>query len=237
MNMDAPIGPAGYPPPTLIRKRSGLRRMRAIVVLLAAGILLIIYALSQYLSDRSAQNGSGQLAPPVNAEAAGPRDADANPASMPDSAAEPVIAVETPADGAAAAQPSPDAREANHWYYVAALGDGPGVIYSRTGGQWNFAFACTLRTRTIEFIAVGTGAPGSFDQQSISVGKVKLMMDASYSQDGGGTITTTLPAAHPFFSALNGSNPMEVRLYATRKTVVPIGPDVARLVKTCRQGG
>lgn len=237
MNMDAPIGPTGYPPPTLIRKRSGLRRMRAIILLFAVGIVLIIYALSQLLADDSAQNGSGRSAPPGGLAGAGPRDADANPATMPDSAAEPAMTVESPADSAVAAQPSPDAREANRWYYVTALGDGPGVIYSRTGGQWNFAFACTLRTRTIEFIAVGTGASGNFDQQSISVGKVKLMMDASYSQDGGGTITTTLPAAHPFFSALSGAEPMEVRLYATRKTVVPIGPDVARLVKTCRQGG
>ncbi|KRB86361.1 hypothetical protein ASE00_06505 [Sphingomonas sp. Root710] len=235
--MDAPIGPAGYPPPTLIRKRSGSRRKRAIILLFTVGTLLVIYAVSQLLAGDSAQNNSGRPVPPVAVEGAGPRDADANPATMPDSAAEPPMTVETPGDGAAPAQPSPDAREANHWYYVAALGDGPGVIYSRTGGRWNFAFACTLRTRTIEFIAVGTGAPGSFDKQSISVGKVRLMMDASYSPDGGGTITTTLPAAHPFFSALSGAEAMEVRLYETRKTVVPIGADVARLVKTCRRGG
>lgn len=237
MNMDPPIGPVGYPPPTLIRKRSGLRRMRTIIPLCAIGLALIIYAVGQFLAGDSAQTASARPAPPATVGAAGAGDADASPATLPDSATGPAMIVERPADSAVAAQPSPDARQPNHWYYVEVLGDGPGVIYSRTGGQWNFAFACALRTRMIEFIAIGAGAPGGFDQQSISVGKVRLMMDASYSTEGGGTITTMLPAKHPFFDALDGSEPMEVRLHATRRTIVPTDPEVVRLVKACRQGG
>ena len=222
MKMDAPIGPAGYPPPTLIRKRSGLRRVRTMILLLTVALVLVIYAVSQFMADEPAP------AAPVQTRAG------SEGAMQPDTIAQAAAAMEPPADNAAPVQPSPDARQPNRWYYVDALGDGPGVIYSRTGGQWNFAFACTAATRIIEFIAVGTGAPGDFDQQSISVGKVKLMMDASYSPDGGGTIITRLPAAHPFFNAFDSKTPMEVQLHARRMTTVPIGPEVVRLVKTCR---
>ena len=225
MSMDAPIGPAGYPPPTLIRKRSGLRRVRTMILLLTVALVLLIYAVSQFMADEPAPS-----APTVPAQV----DAGSEGATLPDRTAQTPAAVEAPADNAPPVQPSPDARQPNRWYYVDALGDGPGVIYSRTGGQWNFAFACTAATRIIEFIAVGTGAPGDFDQQSISVGKVKLMMDASYSPDGGGTIITRLPAAHPFFNAFDSKTPMEVQLHARRMTTVPIGPEVVRLVKTCR---
>lgn len=221
--MDAPINPAGYPPPTLVRKRSGLRRVRIVILLLITALILLVYALSRFVAD-----GSAAPAPvaPVQVEATGEGDAG--------TAIEPPMTVDAPIDSATPVQPTPDARRPNRWYYVDVLGDGPGAIYSRTGGQWNFAFACTARTRVIEFIAVGTGTPGNFDRQSVSVGKVKLMMDASYSADGGGTMITALPAAHPFFNALDGKAPLEVQLHAGRKTIVPVGPDVIRLVRACR---
>lgn len=222
--MDSPIGPLGYPPPTLIRKRYGFRRVWTVVLSVTLALMLLVYAFSQVITDEPA-------APSVVA----PAEVGATQTRDPERAAPPMT-VETPIDSTEPVEPAPDARQPNRWYYVEALGDGPGAIYSRTGGQWNFAFACTARSKVIEFIAVGTGAPGEFDQQSISVGKVKLMMDASYSQDGGGTIITTLPAAHPFFNALDGTTPMEVRLHASRKTIVPVGPNVIRLIKACRGG-
>ena len=218
MNMDAPIGPAGYPPPTLIRKRSGFGRMRTMILLLTVALISLIYAISRFVAD---EPPTPAPVAPVQAEATRIGDANGGVVVLSDSTVEPV-------------QSAPDARLPNRWYFVDALGDGPGAIFSRTGGQWNFAFACTAPTRTIEFIAVGTGAPGEFDKQSISVGKVKLMMDASYSPDGGGTIITRLPAAHPFFNVLDGKASMEVRLHQTGRTIVPIGPEVIRLVKACR---
>ncbi|WP_347271108.1 hypothetical protein [Rhizorhabdus histidinilytica] len=222
-------GPIGYPPPTLVRKRSGLRARLAVVlatIALAAGG----YGLTRLIQSREASAPTGDSRRDVAPEAV-TASADTPAAAMPDSAA--TVVVEAPTDAAPADQPV-DARRANAWYYVARLGDGPGAIYSRTGGQWSYAFACTSATRTIEIIAIGTGSPGSFDQQAITVGKVKLMMDASYSPDGGGTISTTLPAGHAFFDALDGSVPMTIQLHATRKAVVPIGPAVVRLIRDCR---
>jgi hypothetical protein len=145
--------------------------------------------------------------------------------------------VETPEAAEAAAQPSVDARKANQWYYVPRLGDGPGAIYSRTGGQWNYAFACNQAARTIEIIATGTGDPAGFDQQAIDVGKTRLMMDATYARDGGGVISTVLPAKNSFFDALDGSAPMEIQLVASRKAIVPVGADLVRLIRTCRGRG
>ncbi|WP_152663931.1 hypothetical protein [Sphingomonas sp. SRS2] len=208
--------------------------MRTVILLLTVLLVLLIYAISQFMVAEEAP--APAPAAPVAVDATGAGDADSNAAALPDTAAGQDMIVEQPIDPATPAPPTPDARQPNRWYYVNALGDGPGVIYSRTGGQWNFAFACTTRTRAIEFIAVGTGAPGDFDKQAIRVGKVKLMMDASYSQDGGGTIISVLPATHAFFNALDGTKPMEIQLHATRKTIVPIGPAVIRLIKTCRGG-
>lgn len=224
MNMETPLG---YPPPTLIvRKRSAKRGLRAFVVMIvAAG------GLGFYVVDSLLESPPRPAPAPVASEVG---DADADPAALANSAGEPSITVDAPPADTAPAQPSVDARQPNRWYYVGRLADGPGAIYSRSGGQWNFAFACTTRTRMIEFIAVGTGSPGDFDQQSITVGKVRLMMDAGYSKEGGGTMITTLPASHPFFKALDGTAPMEVRLHKTRKTIVPVGPDVVRLIEACR---
>lgn len=227
MNMETPLG---YPPPTLIvRKRSGKGRLRAFVLLVTAAA-----ALGFHIVDRLLQPAA---APPVAADPPGAAagDADAEPAALPDAAREPPITVDAPGADTAPAQPPLDARQPNRWYYVERLADGPGAIYTRSGGQWDFAFACTAQTRMIEFIAVGTGSPGGFDKQSITVGKVKLMMDAGYSKDGGGTMSTTLPAGHPFFDAFDGKMPMEVRLHADRKTIVPVDSGVVRLIRACRR--
>jgi hypothetical protein len=223
MNMETPLG---YPPPTLVvRKRSARSGLRAFAVMIALAAALGFYVVDSLIEPPAAP-------PPVVPGEAG--DADTKAAALPDTAQEPPIMVDAPPADTAPAQPSVDARQPNRWYYVDSLADGPGAIYSRDGGAWSFAFACTTKTRVIEFIAVGTGSPGDFDQQSIDVGKVRLMMDAGYSKDGGGTMITTLPASHPFFNALDGTAPMEVRLHENRKTIVPVGPDVVRLIKTCR---
>ena len=219
-------GPIGYPPPTLVRKRSGLR-MRLAVVLATVALAAGGYGVARlFLSGPKVAPAPSEARPgPVTASA------DTPAAAMPDAAA--AVVVEAPADAPAVDKPV-DARRANAWYYVPRLGDGPGAIYSRTGGQWSYALACTSATRTIEIIAIGTGSPGGFDRQAITVGKVKLMMDASYSPDGGGTISTTLPASHAFFDALDGSAPMTIQLHATREAVVPVGPAVVRLIRDCR---
>lgn len=223
-------GPIGYPPPTLVRKRSGLR-VRLAVALALAALAAGGFGVAWLIQSREASVPATGDTPREVAPKAVTASADTPAAAMPDAAA--AVVVEAPADAAPVDQPV-DARRANAWYYVARLGDGPGAIYSRTGGQWSYAFACTSATRTIEIIAIGTGSPGSFDQQAISVGKVKLMMDASYSPDGGGTISTKLPAGHAFFDALDGSAPMTIQLHATRKAVVPVGPAVVRLIRDCR---
>ena len=218
--------PPGYPPPTLVRKKSrGPFRFGVLFFVLFAGLGFI-------LVTRLLEQPSEPPPPaPAAADPGGVGDADAAPAALPDSGQ---IIVEKPVEEGAAAAKAPDARKPNRWYFIDRLGDGPGAIYSRDGSQWNFAFACTSATRTIEFIAVGTGSPGTFVDQSISVGKVKLMMDASYSKDGGGTISTILPASHPFLKALDGSAPMEVKLHALRKTIVPVDANVVRLIGACR---
>lgn len=228
MNMESPIG---YPPPTLVRRRSG----RAKLVMLLLALMLLATVIGAWGIGRMVRTPPARpaprpvAAPPVQA-------ADLPAAAMPDASAKPVVTVETP-DSAGATQPSVDGRKANQWYYVGRLGDGPAAIYSRNGGQWSYAFACTPQTKMVEFIAVNTGSPGTFDKQSIVVGKTRLMMDAGYSADGGGTISTSLPAGHPFLRALNGTAPMEIQLYETRKTIVPVGPALVRLVRDCRGRG
>lgn len=235
MNMEGPIrGPEGYPPPTLVRKRRG--RGRGLLWLLGflalAGIAYLVSGLIRFSDPAPVAQ------PPVAAPAPAPiEDADTPAEAVPEAPAAPSVVVETPEAAAAAAQPSVDARKPNQWYYVGRLGDGPGAIYTRTGGQWNYAFACNPAARTIEIIATGTGDPGGFDQQMIQVGSTKLMMDAIYARDGGGVISTTLPAKHGFFDALDGSAPMEIQLVASRKTIVPVGPELVRLVRTCRGRG
>lgn len=234
-------GPIGYPPPTLVRKRSGVFRLRTVIILfLALALALVGYAVTLYLQSREAPaHVEPAVQEPVvpEPEIKAPT-ADTPAAALPDTAAPaptPVV-VETPADTAKVDTPV-DARKANSWYYVRRLGDGPGVIYSKSGGQWNYALACNSAAKTIEIIAVGTGSPGSFDQQAIAVGQTRLMMNATYAPDMGGTISTVLPAGHAFFTALDGSAPMEIQLYADRKTVVPVGPEVVRLVRDCRGRG
>lgn len=212
--------PAGYPPPTLIRRRQRFSRLPTI-----AALLLLALVLGTCTLGRSIEREPLRAAAP---------DLGRKQPSAAHQIAAPAMTVEAPAEATIAAQPSIDARKPNRWYYVDRLGDGPGAIYSRDGGQWNFAFACDARRRMIEFIAVGTGSPGDFDQQALSVGKIKLLMDATYARDSGGTISMKLPAAHPFLNALDGRMPMEVQLLPTRKTIVPVDPDVVRLVRACR---
>jgi hypothetical protein len=226
MNMQAPIG---YPPPTLVRRRSAWARLRfplVIIIVVAAAAIGSLFLMPSPKAPSVRHADSSLPAAPVVGPPA-PKIADASP---------PVV-IDVPRPDIATATRPVDGRKANHWHYVPRLGDGPGVIYSRTGKGWDYAMACTPATSTIEIIAVGTGSPGTFDRQSIEVGKVRLMMDATYSPDGGGTISTRLPASHPFFKALDGSAPMAIQLYETRKTVIPVDPEVVRLVQKCRGRG
>lgn len=222
MNMHGPIG---YPPPTLVRKRSG-SRLRWVILLMAL-VAIGLFAFSQFMGKSPPPAPVEEpVAPPVAAPEPAPVEAVAP--------AEPAMTVENLETAAAPAQAAVDARQPNHWHYVPKLGDGPGVIYSRNGNGWDYAFACTPQTKVIEFIAIGTGSPGEFDKQSMTVGATKLMMDAYYAPSGGGTIGMKLPAADPFFSALDGTSPLEIQLYQSRKTIVSVGPDVLRLVRACR---
>lgn len=226
MNMQTPIG---YPPPTLVRRRSAWSKLRlplAILVVVAAAAIGALFLMPSPKAPSVRHADANQpVAPLVRPPA--PKVAEVAP---------PVV-IDIPRPDIATATKPFDGRKANHWHYVPRLGDGPGVIYSRTGKGWDYAMACTPAASTIEIIAVGTGSPGTFDRQSIGVGKVKLMMDATYSPDGGGTISTRLPASHPFFKALDGSAPMEIQLYETRKTLIPVDPEVVRLVRQCRDRG
>lgn len=233
--MEGPIrGPEGYPPPTLVRKRRG--RGKGLLLLLG----FILLAVGAYLIAGLFQSEPAPVAPLTVEKPAPARpveDADRPAEAVPEAPAAAPVLVDTPETAEAAAQPPVDGRKANQWYYVRRLGDGPGAIYSRTGGQWNYAFACNPAARTIEIIATGTGDPGGFDQQAIAIGSTRLNMDATYAKDGGGVISTILPAKHGFFDAFDGRAPMEIQLVANRKAIVPVGPELVRLIRTCRGRG
>lgn len=242
MNMEGHIrGPEGYPPPTLVRKKRGPGKGLLLIGFVALAVaayfisgLIHVSGPAPQPSDTLAADRRAPApaaAPPPAAEADEPADA------VPEAPTEPAVTVETPEAAEAAAQPSVDARKANQWYYVGRLGDGPGAIYTRTGGQWNYAFACNRAKGTIEIIATGTGDPAGFERQAIRVGATRLDMDATYSKDGGGVMSMVLPAANGFFDALDGTTPMEIQLVADRKAIVPVGPELVRLVRICRGRG
>ena len=239
-----------YPPPTLIKRRSRGAWVRYAVLLLIVAIVLGTCTASRFMSTDRSPKGTASSdiaaspdaassateiveAPPAGALAEPPpaeQTAAPTPGPVPEAAAAESVAV------AQAPMQEGDAREANRWYYVRTLGDGPGAIYSRTGGQWDYAFACALATRTLEFIAVNSGNPRGFDRQSMRVGTLDQPMDATYSRDGGGTISMRLPAGNRFFSALANGATVEVQLLASRRVILPVGPDLVRLIRDCRGG-
>jgi hypothetical protein len=227
----------------LVARRSRAALMRRIVV--AATLLLLIgtCTASRFLGGggskkhKAVEDAAGPFDAPSNAVAdadavGAPADEGASPAA--DAPRTEALAPPTPA-GSAPVQPSADARQANRWYYVQQIGDGPGAIYSRDGGGWDYALACTLTTRTLEFIAVNVGDPGTFDKQYLKIGRIKLMMDASYSKEGHGTLSTRLAAKHPFFDAFTGPNKaLEMELIQDRKIVLAIGSELPRVIRECR---
>lgn len=223
--------PPGYPPPTLVRKRARSARLKAVLL-----FLVLFAGVGYFAANMLLSSDPPKPVERTEIEVDGAGEADSQAALPPEAppAEAPQVIVEQPIEEGAAGGNARDGRKANQWYFVSRLGDGPGAIYSRDGGQWNFAFACLPRTRMIEFIAVGTGSPGGFSDQVINIGSIRVDLDASYSKDGGGTIMAELPANHAFFNALDGSLPMEVQLVADRKTIVPIGPNVVRLIRDCR---
>lgn len=215
-----------YPPPKLIRRKSRAPSVRRTVFVITLGLLVGTCTLARLThGSESDKAGQGPLSdPPTFSPSGEPSSLSIGPAETP-----------PPVESAKAGAPSVDARLPDHWYYVPQIGDGPGAIYSRNGGGWDYAFACTLPTRTIEFIAVNTGDPGAFDQQYMRVGRVKLMLDASYSKEGHGTISTRLAARHPFFDAFVGTDKaIELQLLADHKIVIPVGTEVTRLIRDCR---
>jgi len=214
-----------YPPPSVVgRSRASWVRRAVFVVTLA--LLVGTCAVSRWSRQDMAKPDPAAGMGHGFDVTRGRADPVAIPAGLPAEAAD----VATPAP----LQRSVDGRQPDHWYSVARLGDGPAAILSRTGGGWDYAFACTAATRTIEFIAVNVGNPAGFDQQYMRVGRTKLMMDATYAKDGGGTISTRLPASHPFFNSFASTDPsMELQLLADRKVVIPIGPEVVRLIRDC----
>lgn len=210
-----------YPPPSLIPRRSRASWTRRIVFVATLGLLLGTCTVA-----RLAGNDDGDKADqgPLSDSALPSRHDEPPPSKAPDAA-----------PATSPAPPSLDARQPDHWYYVPQIGDGPGAIYSYSGGGWDYAFACTLATHTIEFVAVNIGDPGTFDQQYMRVGRVKLMLDASYSKEGHGTISTKLAARHPFFDAFTGTGKdIELQLLADHKVVIPVGSEVTRLIRDCR---
>jgi hypothetical protein len=119
-------GPPGYPPPTLVRRRRGLARPRHLVLLAVVAVVLGTCTLGRLIgtSEQPAvQAPPAQDRPAVRAETqAG-------------------IRIVRPVEDSPRAQPSPDARKPNRWYYVARLGNGPEAIYSLTGLQWIYVLS------------------------------------------------------------------------------------------------
>jgi hypothetical protein len=231
-----------YPPPTLVPRRSHAALARRIVVVVTLLLLVGTCAASRFLRH------GGSKKTMATADVAGPLDTPSNAVTDVDAIGAPADevspnAAEAPRAQPAATvpangpplQPSADARQPNRWYYVSQIGDGPGTIYSRDGGGWDYALACTLTTRSLEFIATNVGDPGAFDKQYLKIGRVKLMMDASYSKEGHGTLSTALAAKHPFFDAFTGPGKMlEMELTQGRKIVLAIGPELSRVIRECR---
>jgi len=223
----------GYPPPTLFGRRSRRLGVHSIVLLLALAVVLATCTASRFIgSDKKTQPHSEEPSADAIVDVPSPSPAPQAPEnSVTPAPSVPAASADAPAEATPTAG---DLRQANRWYYVRALGDGPGVIYSRTGSAWDYAFACALPARTIEFIAVNTGSPAGFDQQSMQVGATKLMMNASYARDSGGTISTKLPATNAFFDTLTNGATLEVQLLANRRVMLSIGPEVARMIRDCR---
>lgn len=223
-----------YPPPSLVARRSRASWLRRGVLVATLALLLGTCTVSRLTrgDDIGKSDPAAHVPDPFAEPQREARDVpDAPAAAM---AGNEAVAAVNVADAAPPAQPPVDARQPNRWYYVPRLGDGPGAIFSRTGGGWDYAFACIAATRTIEFIAVNIGDPGGFDQQYMRIGRAKLMMDASYSREGQGTIITRVAATHPFFNAFAGPDPsLELQLLADRKVVIPIGAEVLRLIRDC----
>ncbi|SDC10044.1 hypothetical protein SAMN05444678_101351 [Sphingomonas sp. YR710] len=227
-----------YPPPTLIPRKSRASWGRRFVFVGTLGLLVGTCTVARIAGggdgDKTQQGPLADPAPPsipAPAEAPAPEGAAADISAAPVAAAPADVVVAPPA-------PAIDARQLDHWYYVPQIGDGPGAIYSRKGGGWDYAFACTAATHVIEFIAVNTGDPGNFDQQYVRVGRVKLMLDAAYSKEGHGTISSKLPAKHPFFDAFVGTGKtIEIQLLANQTVAIPVGSAVTRLIRDCRGNG
>lgn len=222
-----------YPPPTLIPRKSRASWGRRLVFVGTLGLLVATCTVARFAGggdgDKAQRGPFADPAPPAPA----PADASTPNAATVVTPLAPLAAA--PADAVAPPAPSIDARQPDHWYYVPQIGDGPGAIYSRQGGGWDYAFACTAATHMVEFIAVNTGDPGSFDQQYMRIGRVKLMLDAAYSKEGHGTISSKLPARHPFFDAFVGTGKsIELQLLANQTVVVPVGSAVTRLIRDCR---
>ncbi len=238
-----------YPPPTLTPGPSRAALIRRIVLVATLCLLLGTCAFSRLMQGRIDKPAAETViaSTDIAIDKAGDvgviAPAEAVPAAVAAPAAPPVVTEVTPPPPAApvpAAAPASaaDARQPNRWYYVPRLGDGPGAIYSRDGGPWSYAFACALPTRTIEFIAVGIGDPGSFDSQYLRVGGTRQMLDAGYSRDGNGTISSRLPAKAALFDQLAGApRPIEMQLRAEGPLTVPAGAEIARVVRECRAKG
>jgi hypothetical protein len=235
-----------YPPPTLVPKTSRAAWIRRIVLVATLSLMLGTCVFTRLLH----RGGKIQSASPAVADVPIESAPEAPVAQAPAPTVQPapadtanqVAAVDgappavQPAQPAGAVpQPGGDARQPNRWYYVPQIGEGPGVIYSRDGGRWSYAFACSLANRTIEFIAVGVGDPGGFDRQYLKVGGAKLMLDAGYAKDGGGTISAKLPAKHPFFDNFLGSDKsLELQMLPGSQVITPVGPDITRVIRECR---
>ncbi len=249
-----------YPPPTLIKRRSRSAWARYAVLLFTLALVLGTCTASRFMgSEKHVAAPSEALdaplptTPAADASVVAPAPAPADEVSDAPATASPAVKiaeappppVAAPVVGAAApvavvAAPAPVApaaagiRTPNHWYYVRALGDGPGAIYSGSGTSWDYAFACTKPTRMIEFIAVRTGDPGGFQDQMMSIGASRLNLDATYSTDQGGTISARLPARNSFLDGLTDGATLNVQLVANRSTALSIGADVARVIRDCR---
>ncbi|WP_206363507.1 hypothetical protein [Sphingomonas crocodyli] len=251
-----------YPPPVLVRKPTS----RAVWIrrLVLVGTLLILvgtWAVANYMKTGEREPlvtaGQERLADETPLDdggtetALGPIDgpaAEAPPPAAPPATAEPAPAAPAPEPAAAVSEPTPapapvqrrsnDSRLANNWHYVPRLGDGPAVIYTRTGGAWDYALSCNTGRAQIEFIAVRTGDPQGFGGQYMRAGSVTARLDATYSRTAGGTISMVLPARHQLFDAVAGQGQaIEAQVVAGAPTVLPVNGDVARLIRQCRGRG
>lgn len=127
-------------------------------------------------------------------------------------------------------------REPDHWYYAAEIGDGPAIVYSRSGGDWDYAFACDSAKHQIEFLVLGADKPPAGAPLILTLASGRLKASPNFIEGGRGALSAIMSASHPFFDALAGSRePLILSLPSGQSVTIQSSPLLGRIVRACRE--